>query len=143
MATQPTVFGKLDKVEDRMVFGVPLTPSKWLGEPVLTDVVRLTVTAGGGMGGSLWEYFLKDHSSAGIGRAISDGEAIVGETIDDKYICINPQYVVKAEEFTIASAMFMCENKNFFRVPTECIRRWLLPYGTKVVILVGEYDRNL
>lgn len=54
--------------------------------------VEITVTAGGGMGGSLWTYYSYEEDFKN--KLLSDLQYISFKTIDDEEITINKNYLV-------------------------------------------------
>ena len=89
----------------------PMSPAYWVSGVSYREITRIKMTCGGGMGGSVWyEYVnripLKDLASF-------DKMCMTVRRWDGKEILLNRSYMVKAEQFTIASAVLRSQNSNF------------------------------
>lgn len=105
----------------------PMSPSAWVSsEASYQPVLKLTMTCGGGLGGSRWEEFIKRIPF----DEVCYGTFLVAETWDGKKLVLNKRYMVKAEMLTIASAVLRSENPNFPKGDyTYC---WLVEDGHKL-----------
>ena len=116
--------------------GFPKTPSYWIGEPKYINAMEITITAGGGMGGSLWyEYVLPD--------IIPSNEIVEFCDINNKKILINTRYIVSVREVTVVEFSTMCSNQNFYKTPTVEKFRCQIPNGTKIMQTENYADKDL
>lgn len=124
--------------------GFPCTPSRWTGNPLYEKITVLTMTCGGGMGGSKWkEYVLRV-------KNIPSNTTQEYTTLDGKKIKLNSAYLVKAEDFTLVKIGYETSNSNFYPennvlgnavpykkwVPKQCC--FLIEDGQEV-ILIDEF----
>lgn len=87
-----------------------MSPSSWVSDGVsYLPVTKLTMTCGGGLGGSRWAEFVKRIPIENIGCG---GDFSVLESWDGKKFLINKFYLVRAEQLTIASAVLRSANPN-------------------------------
>ena len=101
-----------DKLYDDEVIKRPRTPSVWVTKDVCYDeITRIKMSCGGGMGGSKWYEYVERvplDALAKIGRG-----CVVLRTYEGKDVLINMDYVVEAEQFTVASAVLDSRNPYF------------------------------
>lgn len=87
----------------------PITPGRWVSDVMYQPITRITMTCGGGLGGSVWcEYVERVPLEALAGLR---GGAVF-KTWDGKEIMLNTSNMVKAEQFTVASAVLNSQNHN-------------------------------
>ena len=85
----------------------------------------MTITAGGGMGGSLWyEYVRPETIPANTIAEFCD--------INGHEVSINTRYVVMVRKVTVVECATMCANHNFYKEPTLERFRFQVPNGTEV-----------
>jgi len=93
------------KFFDGDIVKYPLTPCKWVGEPRYKTVLRLTVTCGGGLGGSRWfEYTTSQRAYEGLHTY---------RLVNGKEVQLNSMYIVKAERFYLMRVPYIHTNTNF------------------------------
>ena len=103
-----TEFDKVIK-EDKLI-GRPRTPGFWVSEEFeLQPITALRMTCGGGMGGAQWFEYIERIPLEDLLKK----DNMVVTTWDGKERFINMKYVVKAENLTIASAVYHSDNTNF------------------------------
>lgn len=102
----------LDKVrEGNVEMRYPMTPSKWLDtEPTYTDVLRVRMSCGGGIGGAQWYEYLCGVTFEDL---ICAERFIRMKNIDGKEMMVNVNNIVEARPFKIASARLYSKNPNF------------------------------
>lgn len=127
----------LSKIYNKTTFGRPMTPGYWVtkSEDVqYFPITRLDVSCGGGMGGSRWyEYIARVPL-----EELAEKERVVVTTWDGKRKLINMNNVVKAEEYTIASAFYHSDNSNF---PVgEYLMARLVQDGAKIQLVESFQD---
>jgi len=108
----------------------PYGVSKWVGIKNKEDVMELTITAGGGMGGSKWARLIKS-------TEIKEGLNWY-KTIDGDEIAINTNYIVEVKKYQLICAEFLCTNHNFSLNNDLCEIKVLAPLGVEP-ILISEY----
>ena len=92
--------------------GVPMTPGRWKkGSQESKDGMLITVTCGGGLGGSKWNEVIID----GQIPAWPDekGGLCTLTRINGQRFLLNPKYIVNGEFVSIVSAVFVNENSNY------------------------------
>lgn len=101
----------LSKIYSKATFGRPMTPGRWLDKDVqYAPITRLDMSCGGGMGGSHWYEYIQ---RIPLEELANSDDRIIVTTWDGKRKLINMNNVVKAEEYTIASAVYHSDNSNF------------------------------
>jgi len=101
-----------DKLYESDVLKRPMTPSKWVTKDVYYQpITRIKMSCGGGIGGSTW-YEYVDRIPLEALAAVGTG-GMVFHTFDGKDVLLNMDYIVKAEQFTVACAVLNSENPNF------------------------------
>lgn len=122
----------LSKVYNKTMFGRPMTPGRWItkaNDVQYFSITRLDVSCGGGMGGSRWyEYIQRIPLEELVAK-----ERIIVTTWDGERKLINMNNVVKAEEYTIVSAVYHSDNPNF-PVGDYLVAR-LIPDGAKIQLV--------
>ena len=90
---------------DKIYF--PMGTSKWVDNQPTNErlVLEVTITAGGGMGGSRWTRLIKP-------QQVKDGLNWY-ETIDGEEIAINTNYIVEVKKFYLYTVDYLCTNSNF------------------------------
>lgn len=120
------------------VAGKPMTPSKWVSDkPSYKKVTRIKITCGGGMGGASW-YEVIDRIDL---NDLMQRSYIVTKNWEGKEIGINLSYVVKAEQFTLATAILDSQNGNY--VIGHHQYNWLIEDDHKIKLSdnFGEYGK--
>ena len=109
------------------------SPSSFTGAPELTQVTRITMTCGGGMGGAQWDEYVL--------RTARFPEGVTSYTrYDGKEIRLNSAYMVKAEDFTLVKATLdvrawkKASGRHEDRHPDTETKHFLVEDGTKVLI---------
>ena len=127
----------LDKVHyGNVTIGFPMTPSRWLdSKPRYTDVLRVRMSCGGGIGGAQWFEFLCGVTQKDL---ISAERFITTTNIDGEELLLNVYNIVEARPFKIATARFHSDNHNF-TVGDYTARYLLDPKATAK--LVSKYER--
>lgn len=120
----------LNEIYTKDVVGVPMTPGHWTDAPDSREVTRITMTAGGGMGGSKWTETVDSVSQRHIEEAMSKNLPLLVRTYDGRSVLLNLRFMVKAENFTMVTRHYESHNKNFKTGVYTC--RWLLPLNTTV-----------
>lgn len=106
------VHDKFDEVKkESTVLALPMTPSRWTGKIEYHPITKITVSCGGGIGGSRWDEYV-DRIEL---RDISTEKMLIVNTINGEERLINPHYIVTAENLTMASAVIDSQNPNFER----------------------------
>ena len=133
MGNDTFVKTQFDKLYTDNTLYRPMSPSVWVSEAVsYQPITKLTMTCGGGLGGSRWEEFIK---RIPIENICCGGDFSVVESWDGKKFLLNKRYLVKGEQLTIASAVLRSTNPNFPQGDyTYC---WLVEDG-HVLELGGE-----
>ena len=127
----------LDTVYTNNYIGVPMTPGHWVSKSVeYTPITRLRMSCGGGIGGAQWFEYV---NRVPLDELAEMKSAIV-TTWNGKRKLINMNYVVEAEKFTIAIAVYDSMNPNFQK--GEYLVARLLEDGS-VVSLSDKYLPNL
>lgn len=88
--------------------GFPCTPSRWTENPVYEKITVLTMTSGGGMGGSKWKEYVHRVNN------IPPNTIQEYTRLDGKKIKLNSSYLVKAEDFTLVKIGYETSNSNFY-----------------------------
>lgn len=121
------IITKFDEVYEYDTIGRPRTPSYWDQKGVsYKKVTEVHMTAGGGMGGKYWREYI---DRIDLEDLVQRGY-IVTKKWNGKTIALNLNYMVKARQLTIASAVLHSQNDNF---PTGAYTyNWLVEDGHKV-----------
>lgn len=98
------------KIHTEDVLRRPVSPGKWVGKPSYLAITRLQVACGGGIGGSTWYEYVQRISLQDLAKS---ADALVLRTWNGQEIFLNKAYIVKAEQLTIATAVFNSENRNY------------------------------
>ena len=108
----------------------PRGTSEWVGISDPKPLLKLTITSGGGMGGSRWERFV-------VPQTIKEGLNWF-TTVDGEEICINSNYIVEIRPVDLYIAEYICTNHNFGLYNDLCE---IAVYTSKDVepILIAEY----
>lgn len=110
--------------------GKPMTPSHWDKNGVsYKQVTEIHMTAGGGMGGSYWKEYVERIDLEDLVQR----SCIVAKTWDGKTIALNLNYMVKARQLTIASAVLHSENTNYKTGAYQY--NWLVEDGHKITLV--------
>ena len=127
----------LDTVYTNNCIGVPMTPGHWVSKSVeYMPITRLRMSCGGGIGGAQWFEYV---NRVPLDELAEMKSAIV-TTWNGKRKLINMNYVVEAEKFTIAKAVYDSMNPNFQK--GEYLVARLLEDGS-VVSLSDKFLPNL
>lgn len=121
---------ELSEVREKETIGFPRSPGYWAGKEEYKKVTIITMTCGGGLGGSKWEEIVEYVSQTVLSNHMEKGKPLSVTTYDGRKILINLNYMVKAENFTIVEKKFYSNNTNFETGLYTC--RWLLPLDEKV-----------
>ena len=116
--------------------GKPMTPSRWEDKaPTYREVTRIKMTCGGGMGGESWYEVVERIDFDDF----TPDKFITARNWKGKEICINPNYIVKVEQFTLASAILDSQNTNYKVGLHEY--NWLVEDGHKIKLVndFGSY----
>ena len=106
------------------------TPSRWVGISERIPVLKLTLTSGGGMGGSRWTRYIKPQKiEQGLGWY---------ETVNGEEIMINGAYIVEVEKVDIITADYISNNSNLGHHNTLCTTVVYTDRNTDVQ-LISEY----
>lgn len=102
----------LDKVhEGSVLMTYPMTPSRWLvNKPTYTNVLRVRISCGGGIGGQQWYEYLCGVTFEDLIRA---ERFIKVKNLNGKEVLLNVNNIVEAKPFKIASARLYSNNDNF------------------------------
>ena len=124
----------MNKLDHKNV-GIPMTPGNWSSMPEYHKYLEVTMTCGGGMGGSKWKEYIED-------QKLPSNQIIKVQDIGGKTFLINTAYVVKAELVTVVTAAYKSGNPNY---PKGSYRvRWIIPDEWQGEIrLSNQYDSNL
>ena len=108
----------------------PRTPSYWDEKGVTyKQVTQIDMTAGGGMGGSYWSEFVERIDLDDLVQK----RYLITKKWDGETIALNLNYMVKAKQVTIASAILHSQNHNF---PEGAYTyNWLVNDGQKVELI--------
>ena len=114
-----------------------MTPSYWDSKGVTyKKVTQIEMTAGGGMGGSYWSEFIERIPL----EELSCGNRIVAKKWDGEKILLNLNYMVKAKQITIASAILHSKNSNY---PIGSYTyNWLVEDGHKLTLIDNYQSSN-
>lgn len=98
----------------------PMTPSSWVSKKMeYLPITRITMSCGGGIGGSKWYEYVERIPL----EDLADGNTpAVFRTWDGRDVLLNRAFMVKAEQYTIASAVLNSRNTNF------TVGEWLFCY---------------
>ena len=117
---------------DHKRVGVPTTPSLWYAGPEYHRYLKVTMTCGGGMGGSRWEEYIEV-------QELPSNRLVPVKGIGGKAFQINTAYVVKVEPITVMSAAYMSHNP--YRPSGSYVVRWIIPEEWENEIeLINEFD---
>lgn len=107
----------------------PMTPSYWDAKGVTyKKVTQIEMSAGGGIGGSYWSEFIERIPL----EELACRNRIVAKKWNGEDILLNLNYMVKAKQITIASAVLHSQNHNF---PTGAYTyHWLVEDDHKIKI---------
>ena len=90
---------------------LPCTPSEWLSQPLpsVESCLKLTITSGGGMGGSKWKRFVK-----AIPTDIIPSNQLMKFTniITNEEIVINTSFIVEIKEMNFFKVSYHSDNKH-------------------------------
>ena len=90
--------------------GRPMTPSYWDEKGVTyKKVTQIDMTAGGGMGGKYWKEFVERIDLENLIQK----QYLVTKKWNGETIILNLNYMVKAKQVTIASAVLHSQNPNY------------------------------
>ena len=95
---------ELKKLREGKVY-FPLTPCRWVGKPKVNEVYNITMSCGGGMGGSRWQEYVVDSN---VKEGLNEYTTIEGKTIT-----LNGRFIVKAERFYLVRVKYIHANTNF------------------------------
>ena len=91
--------------------GLPKTPATWVGEPTYTEIMRIKVTCGGGMGGSSWYEYVDRHDFKTVN--VGGVEMVKYKRYNGEKVTLNPHYIVTIQNFTLFTAIYDSRNSNF------------------------------
>jgi len=84
----------------------PRGTSEWVGHST-EKILRITITSGGGMGGSKWYRYIEPTQLQDMGLNV------VKDINSKKEILVNSNNIVEAEAFDLITAKYTCTNPNF------------------------------
>jgi hypothetical protein len=115
--------------------GLPNTPAKFVSEPKITDITRILVTAGtvNAVGTSTWYEYLKISAAN-----IRSDRFLTTRNHFDKFITLNPNFIVKAEEMKLVAIAVDSENPNYKGLRTYY---YVIPKDEEVC-LVNEFTND-
>lgn len=95
---------------DTVEVGYPMTPGRWAdNSQEMRDGMLITVSCGGGLGGSRWDEVVVGDKFPTI-----EGAGLVELTRNNgQTFLLNPRNIVKIEFVNIVSAVFINENSNY------------------------------
>lgn len=90
---------------------LPCTPSKWLSEslPSVESCLKLTITSGGGMGGSKWNQYVR---AKPLSRIPSNELVLFNDIITGEDILINTSFIVAIREMNFFKVSYHSANKH-------------------------------
>lgn len=109
----------------------PKGRSEWTGTTEQKQTLKLTITSGGGMGGSQWRRFVKP-------QVIKEGLNWL-EQLNGTEICINANYIVEIEKVNVITADYICTNHNFNMYNELCTVKVYTTYELEDISFVSEY----
>lgn len=125
---------RIKKLKDNTIY-LPCTPSNWVSEPRYTQITRINLTSGGGMGGSRWtEYVTKTKSI--IPNTIQRFTRING-----KKVKLNTSYITDAEDFILVSVDFDNRNPNAYHLGLNTLQ-YIMDEDLGEVTLQGSYGET-
>ena len=126
---------KFDQLFTRDSVGKPMTPGYWKSkEMTYMPITRLTMTSGGGLGGSRWNEYVKRVKL----EDLTEGTRVVFETWDGEEKLINLNNVVEAEYYTIAYGVYHSDNSNY--KTGDYTYYYLVKDGHKIKIKDNDFD---
>lgn len=130
---------KLDKIITKGWIGVPRTPGQWAAEPEYKTVTCITIKGPLGYTGNNHRgiEIVEEVTTTELVYNMKNNKPLVVKTYDGRYITLNTKYMVKAENFTIATRKYLSNNTNFKTGIYTC--RWLLPLH-ETVEWSNEFD---
>ena len=121
--------------KNKLTLGLPRTPARWMGAPKYTEILKLTVTCGGGMGGSRWPEYVRRIPM----NALPSNEMFIFTDIDGRTKIINTRYIVMVEQYTLVECTYYSENPYYPK--GLCTVKYLVDDGQKV-LLVPRFDNE-
>lgn len=118
------------KFTNRDTLGLPRTPSRWVGEPQYKPITSITMSCGGGMGGSKWHEYVERVEEI-PSNSIITLKRIGGHGTYAEDIKVNTSFIVSAEDLTLVTIHLDSDNPHF--------RRGLFEY--KVLVRDGHKVR--
>ena len=110
----------------------PRGDSEWVGISNPKQMMRVTITAGGGMGGSRWERYIEP-------TTITDGLNTVTDINTSEEFIINSAYIVEIHTYDLYTCKYLCTNHNFNMVNELCSFQIYTDTGADVV-LMDKYE---
>lgn len=100
-----------DRVYTATTLPKPMSPASWIKEVMYKKITRISMTCGGGLGGSHWFEYVE---RIPLEKLAADGSPLlIVRSWDSKEFLLNKSYMVKADELTIASAVLRSTNPYF------------------------------
>ena len=109
----------------------PMGTSEWVGISDPIPMMRVTITAGGGMGGSRWERYIEPTS-------FTDGLNTVTDIITGEEFIINSNYIVEVHSYSLYHCEYTCTNSNFGMVNELC-EFYVYTNNGEELVLVNQY----
>jgi len=124
-------YKKMFRSSDGRIY-YPLTPCVWTSKPTRRQIMDLTISCGGGMGGSKWHEYVFDNQ---VYNGLHGYQNINGDTI-----ILNSAYIVKAEYTLLVKVSYKHDNSNY--PATRGTEQQLLVLSdSQVIKLIKEYKR--
>jgi len=100
-----------EKIYEADTFKAPISPSRWVSKaPACQEVTEITMSCGGGMGGSRWNEYVERTALEVLAR--ETGCITVRRYTGEKVI-LNTRFIVMARQLTIASMVLDSTNPYF------------------------------
>lgn len=126
----------ISKIYKKSTAGVPMTPGRWVNKiPKYREMTRLRMSCGGGMGGSSW-YELVDRIDL---ADLMQKNYLTTKNWEGKEIALNLNYLVKAEQYTLATAKYDSQNQNIEYLMGVNEYNWLIEDGN-TIRLIDDYQ---
>lgn len=121
---------EIDKLNGKYI-GFPCTPSKWTHEPEYKKISVITMSCGGGMGGSKWREYVERIPMNNPLNGIQTFTPIEGNDIR-----LNPQYMVKITNLTLVTVRYETTNSNFSKIRDGIVDK--IPLSKQFLIEDGQ-----
>ena len=111
-----------EKIYNDVTFKRPIFPSYWVSEePDYQEVTEITMSCGGGTGGSRWNEYVQRIE---LEELASKENCFIARRYTGELIVLNPSFIVMARQLTIASMVLDTTNpyntgRHTYRVLVE------------------------